>query len=251
MVGASASADAVARARRMPRLRVGLHLALVEETPVLAPAEIPDLVEKAGPSGGRLRKNLASFGLSIAAMPSVRRQLRAEIRAQFEAYRATGLALDHVNAHRHYHLHPTVLSDILAIGAGYGMRAVRAPIEPASTLLLVEPTGWRPIATATALWAAMTRRRVRKAGLATADQVFGLTWSGAMTEDRIDGLIRNLPLGRTEIYTHPATSAGFDGAARDYRFAGELAALLSPRCREAVEESAAAVGGYSDFIGAP
>ena len=33
MVGAPACADAVARARRLPRLRVGLHLALVDADP--------------------------------------------------------------------------------------------------------------------------------------------------------------------------------------------------------------------------
>ncbi len=247
MVGGAAFEDAVRRARRMPRLRVGLHLTLVEDWPLSPPEAIPDLVEK----GGRLRSDVALYGLAIMVRPSVRRQVRAEIRAQFEAYRATGLALDHVNAHRHYHLHPAALGEILAIGAGYGMRALRAPVEPLSILRRVEPTPRPPVASLTAPFAAAMRARIRKAGLVSADRVFGLTWSGRMTEGRLAGLIRNLPPGCTEIYTHPATSAGFDGAAPDYAYAGELAALLSARCREAVRESAAAVGGYADFIGAP
>lgn len=251
MVGGAVCADAVQRARRMPRLRVGLHLTLVDDWPVLPAEAIPDLVEKDGPSAGRLRKDVASYGLAIMVQPSVRRQIRSEIRAQFEAYRATGLALDHVNAHRHYHLHPAVLSEILAIGADYGMRALRAPVEPLSILRCVEPTPRRPVAILTARLAARMRTRVRRAGLAAADRVFGLTWSGGMTEERLAGLIRNLPPGRTEIYTHPATSGDFDGAARDYAYPDELAALQSPRCREAIQETAAAVGGYGDLMGAP
>ena len=38
MVGAPAAADAVARAKRMPGLRVGLHLVAVEGPAVLPPA---------------------------------------------------------------------------------------------------------------------------------------------------------------------------------------------------------------------
>jgi hopanoid biosynthesis associated protein HpnK len=247
MVGGAAFADAIRRARRMPRLRVGLHLTLVDDWPALPAEKIPELVEKAGPCAGRLRGDLAAFGVAIMTRPSVRRQIRAEIRAQFEAYRATGLALDHVNAHRHYHLHPAVLADILAIGPEYGMRALRAPVEPLSILRRVEPTPWRADAILAAPWAAMTHARVRKAGLVTTDRVFGLTWSGAMTENRVAGLIESLPPGRTEIYTHPATAGGFDGAAQGYAYTDELAALVSPRCRDAIAVSGAKVGGYGDL----
>src|SRR5262249_9074297 len=97
MVAASAAADAVARGRRLPWLRVGLHLVLVEGRPVLPPAQVPDLVD----ASGHFRTDLARLGCDIFLRPSVRRQLAAEIEAQFAAYRATGLALDHADAHQH------------------------------------------------------------------------------------------------------------------------------------------------------
>jgi hopanoid biosynthesis associated protein HpnK len=244
MVGSPGTADAVARAKRLPGLRVGLHLTLVEHQPVLPPSEIPDLVGKAN----RLRTDFVAYGIAIISNPSVRRQIRAEIRAQFEAYRKSGLSLDHVNAHRHYHLHPTVLSEILAIGRDYGMRAIRVPIEPIWLLRHVEGTPRHLGSVISAPWAAMMSKRVKGAGLVTADRLFGLSWSGAMTEERITGLIKSLPPGRTEIYTHPATSAGYEGAAHGYRYTEELAALVSQRCREAIEESKAVLGGYGDLI---
>jgi hopanoid biosynthesis associated protein HpnK len=243
VVGATASPDAVARAKRMPRLRVGLHLTIVKDKPVLPAGEIPDLVD----ATGHLRSDLVSLGIAIMLMPGVRRQVRGEIRAQFEAFKATGLALDHVNAHLHYHLHPAILGEILAIGVDYGMCALRVPIEPSHVLRAIEPTPLRPAGMLVGPWAALMRGRTRKAGFISADQVFGLAWSGRMTEERIVGLIDNLPNGSTEIYTHPALSGGYKGAAPGYSYADELAALVSARCREALARSQARVGGYVDL----
>jgi chitin disaccharide deacetylase len=84
----------------------------------------------------------------------------------------------------------------------------------------------------------------------SADRVLGLTWTGHMSEPRLAGLIRTLPPGCTEIYTHPAVSASFEGAAKGYAYAAELAALVSQRCREALRESGAAIGGYVDMLDA-
>ena len=55
MVGAPGSPDAVAMARRLPRLAVGLHLALVDAKPVSPPSSIPDLVD----GQGRFHANMA------------------------------------------------------------------------------------------------------------------------------------------------------------------------------------------------
>jgi hopanoid biosynthesis associated protein HpnK len=243
MVGAPAAADAVARARRMPRLRVGLHLTLVESTPLLPSADIPDLVDESG----RLRRDLAGYGAAIMFRPSVRRQLGAEIRAQFQAYRATGLALDHVNAHQHYHLHPAVMGELLEIGRDFGMNALRAPFEPVSGLAAVERTPRSAASIIAGPWARLMLRRARRAGLVVADRVFGLAWSGAMTEPRLSGLFETLGPGCTEIYTHPATASGFLGSAPNYRYAEEFRALLSPVCRDALVRSGAAPGGYGDL----
>src|SRR5260370_28326383 len=48
MVAAPAAADAVARARLLPGLRVGLHLVLTDGSPVLPPDEVRGLVSADG-----------------------------------------------------------------------------------------------------------------------------------------------------------------------------------------------------------
>jgi len=241
-VGAPAAARAVEIARRLPRLRVGLHLALTDATPVLPPSAVPDLVDERG----RFRTNMARSGAAMFFVPRVKRQMRAEVRAQFEAFRSTGLKLDHVTAHKHFHLHPSILTAILELAKEFGVKAVRAPFEPRAILERIEPAGSR--FSAFALAARLQRARLKRAGVAAPDQVFGLAWSGAMTTARLAGLIAHLPDGVTEIYAHPATAPGFAGAAPGYRYAEELAALTSPDLRRLIAADGVASGGFADAL---
>jgi hopanoid biosynthesis associated protein HpnK len=242
MVAAPFAADAVARAKAMPSLRVGLHLVLVEGRPILPPAAVPDLVDK----GGHFRTDMARAGAAMFFRPVVRRQLAEEIAAQFEAFRATGLALDHVNAHKHFHLHPTIAALMLAIGRDFGARAMRVPLEPRAVLARIEPVPRAPVAALTAPFARALRRRARRAGVATPDQVFGLSWSGRMTAPRLKGLVENLPPGLSEIYLHPATAA-YSGSAPGYAYAEECAALLDPAVIAATKGRDIRLGGFCDF----
>jgi hopanoid biosynthesis associated protein HpnK len=242
MVAAAAAADAIVCARRLPGLRIGLHLVLVEGTPALPPENLPDLVD----DSGRLRTDLARLGLEICARPSVRAQVRAEIEAQFRAYQATGLALDHVNAHKHFHLHPAVANEVIAIGRRYGMLGLRVPREPAAVLTKVESRTKRGPGYV-APWTRLLARRARRAGLRSPDCVFGLAWSGAMTATRLDGLLRHLPTGSTEIYFHPATRGDFENCAQGYRYADELAALIDPSIIALTRHPDVVLGGYSDL----
>lgn len=234
MVGAPAAADAVVRARRLAGLHVGLHLVLVDGCPVSPPPAVAGLVG----ADGRFEPNMARTGLRFFCLPEIRRQLAREIRAQFEAFAATGLALDHVNTHKHMHLHPTVAALILAIGRDYGMKAMRVPAEPVAALRAAfpqeraRPPLYRP-------WVERLRRRLRHAGLAVNDHVFGLAWSGRMVEKRVLRLLPNLPGGVSELYFHPATerSPALAALMPDYHHTEELAALTS----EAVKAQIAAL----------
>ena len=245
MVAAPAAADAAARARRLPSLRVGLHLVLVEGRPVLPAGSVPHLVD----ASGRFRSDMAALGAVIAFSKRARRQLAAEIAAQFEAFRATGLALDHCNAHKHFHLHPVVGRLVAEIGGRFGLRAARVPLEPAGVLRRVEHRTPRAPALLTAPFALLLRRRLGSARFLTPDHVFGLRWSGHMSKERLSGLIRNLPNGLSEIYLHPATGP-YRGSAPGYHYREELDALIDPEVAAAAGASTLRLGGFSDFLGA-
>jgi hopanoid biosynthesis associated protein HpnK len=246
MVGAPAAADAVARARRLPRLRVGLHLVLVNGVPVLPPDQVPELVD----GGGTFPGDLARAGFRFFFSPAARTQLAREIRAQFEAFRATGLALDHVNAHCHMQLHPTIGRMMLEIGRDYGVRAVRIPAEPGAVLRNAGATaGERAFAAGHAPFAALLRRRVEAMGLRANDRLLGLAWTGGMTEARLLRLLDLVPDGVSEIFLHPAAArtAPLVAAMPGYRQTEELNALVSPAVRERVAALGVPLGGYGDL----
>jgi hopanoid biosynthesis associated protein HpnK len=238
MVSAPAAADAVARAKAMPSLGVGLHLVLVEGRPVLPPSKVPALV---GPDGN-FHNDMVRASFAMAFLPSVRRQVEAEIEAQFDAFAATGLTLDHVNAHKHFHLHPTIGRLVVEIGRRYGMESVRAPCEPLEVLRLVEPvTGGGEIER---FCGHRLKDRLWATRLWSPDHVFGLCWSGAMNTRRLAGLIENLPDGVSEIYLHPATCA-YPGSTRGYRYGEEFRALMAP---EAVSNARRTIlGNFQNF----
>jgi len=226
MITGAAAADAVARAKRLPALRVGLHVVLVNGRPALPAERVPDLVDERG----RFSEQLTRTGFNYFFNPGARRQLAAEIRAQYAAFAATGLALDHANAHNHMHVHPTIFGLMLRVGRDYGDPPVRIPQEP----LL---PSWRARRTDLAgrfgndvllapLFALM-RARCRAASVAYNDFVFGLDDTGNMTSDVVLQLLRELPDGCSEMYFHPATQGPR---------ARELATLLDPAFAQALAD---------------
>lgn len=241
MVGAPAAKDAIDVAHASPGLRVGLHLVLADGASVLPPRAIPDLVDAQGRFGARMVRDGARF----FCLPRVRRQLALEIRAQFEAFAATGLALDHVNAHKHFHLHPTVLSLILGIGREFGLRSVRLPRETGPP----SPSWLR-------LWLALLEARLDAAGIGHNDYVMGTRQSGRFDEAALLDALCNLPTsGIGELYLHPALASGaaIAPSMRGYRHAAEFAALVSPHVRAvcgALRAQGWRFGGFADLAAA-
>jgi hopanoid biosynthesis associated protein HpnK len=246
MVAGPAAADAVARARRAPSLKVGLHVVTVDGRSMLPPERLPHLVD----DQGMLRQDLTGLALTLARSAGAREEMRAEIEAQFQAFAKTGLPLDHVNAHKHYHLNPIVGALLIEVGARYGMKGLRTPREDKRLLRRLEPTVRPAAGLVEDVCAAWVSASARRRGLLRPDWVFGLRWSGAMGTERLRGLLGALPPGLVEIYLHPATCDAFEGAASGYAYRAELEALLDEGVAAALRRSAHRAGGYAD-AGAP
>jgi chitin disaccharide deacetylase len=230
MVGAPAMADAVERARHLPALGVGLHLTLVDGNPVLPPRQIPSLVG----GDGRFSDDPVRFGIKLFFSPDLQRQTEAEIRAQFERFHATGLPLDHVNGHQHFHMHPVVTRAIARIAPAFGAPPVRIPFEPLRHCWRAAPDRSMQRLVSWLFYAAQTsrmRRRLAAAGLPLNDYVFGINDSGAMVERRLLQFLDQLPDGVSELYCHPATRRwqGPDNLPAHYRPEHEFAALISKK----------------------
>jgi hopanoid biosynthesis associated protein HpnK len=248
MVGEDAAVDAVQRARQEPLLRVGLHLALVEGHSILPPRSIPDLVN----ARGEFSNNPTRAGLNFMFRPGIREQLEAEIRAQFQAFRKTGLPLDHVNAHNHMHVHPRLLNVILKVGREYGLRAVRLPNEPP---LPSWRASRRSFTARLASWLfllpmiSFMKSRLRQERIRFNDSIFGLVDSGAMTTELVIPFVERLPEGVTEMYFHPSTRrcAEIDRTMPKYRHEEEYKTLTSNELIEAFKAAGVERIAFSDL----
>jgi chitin disaccharide deacetylase len=248
MVGETYLEDAVTQARQNPSLKVGLHITLVEGRPVSLPHRIPDLLDKEGLFSQRLVRS----GFRFFFHPGIRRQLETEIRAQFDAFQKTGLPLDHVSAHNHLHLHPTVLGIILRTGKDYGMKAVRVPNEPPLR-------SWKAAGNARisrmvssmflAPWLMLMRRRLRREHIYCNDFLFGMTDCGKMTTELVLRILEQLPDGTTEFCFHPATrrSPEIDATMPLFDHEGEFEALTSSSLQKAVRNSDLRIISFSDM----
>lgn len=238
MVAGPAAEDALKRARRLPSLNVGLHLVVIEGDSVL---KMPAITDQEGWFG----RNQLKLGIEYFFSPRARSAIRREINAQFRAFSRTGLTLDHANAHKHMHLHPTIGKMLIETGKEYGLKAVRTPAEPAFPLRESPSLGdqalWH--------WTKLLRTQIRHAGMKTNDTCFGLRWSGHMTPKRVQSLIPRLPTGVSEIYFHPATgqNSSMKALMPGYNQVGELAALLAPETRAMLEQYGIQSIGWRDL----
>ena len=251
MVTGDAVEDAVRLARETPTLAVGLHLVLAQGRPAAPRAEIPDLVA----ADGAFRRAPVSTGLRYAwqyLSSTGRAQLWREIEAQLTAFTATGLRLAHLDGHLNMHLHPMVLPILLELAPRYGIRAMRLSREDLGAALRYDRSHFpRKLAEGVVFHAlaAYAAPRLRAAGIAAADRVYGMHQTGHVDEGYLLALVSALPPGLSEVYCHPAEGVAPAMAPyqQGYDHAGELAALTSARVREAVRARGVELVSYAQL----
>jgi hopanoid biosynthesis associated protein HpnK len=233
MVNEPDAAEAVALAKENPRLGVGLHLTLLMGRPALPPGQIPD-------GRGRFSDAPVGVGIKYFFQRGLREQLRAEIHAQFQRFRATGLALDHVNGHLHLHLHPTVFGILMEDAAALGITHLRLTREPYwldAPLAKGNRLYRSSHAVIYACLSGAARGRLRARGIRHTGHVFGLLQNARVDEAYVTKLLPRLPAGDSELYSHPSLD----------EFKHEFEALVSPRVKELVARENLRLIRYQDL----
>ncbi len=247
VVAGEAGEDAIRRAKRLPELGVGLHLAMFGAPASAARSSV------LAPDGADLGETPARTGIAVMLSPRARKSAEREFAAQFDAYRKTGLMLGHLDGHWHCHQHPAVLAMALRLGKPLGLKAVRIPYEPYGFSRQISGSGLRGARLAHAIshWplAQAMRWQVKQAGLAANDRFFGKTDDGAVDEALLLRLAAQLPAGVTELGLHPATVTwhGRHAPPAHWRQGDELAALTSPRVRQAMADNGIELCRWADL----
>ncbi len=194
--------DAVALAQMNPGLDLGLHLALTNVRPALAPERVPSLVGRDGKF-----PSLKVWQRRVALRQLRPEEVRVELLAQVARARRTGLRFTHIDGHHHVHLFGPVPAIIGEIARTHKIPIVRrvkdAPCETKNDRPPGPPVprsageaikrGW--LEGADQLW----ERGLR--GLQRTDAFRGIAFPASLGDWRV--LARSLPTGVTEMMCHP------------------------------------------------
>jgi len=228
--------EAVKLARNHPKLGVGLHLTLLVGHSALPPDQIPGLVN----GRGEFSNSPVGAGMNYFFKHTLRKQLRAEIHAQFEKFHATGLPLDHVNGHLHLHLHPVVFRILMADAEQLGITRMRLTRDCLARSRRMAHGHWLYRVSHAAIYEWLSNRArapLWERGIRHAQITFGLLQNGRVDEEYVLKLLPELPAGDSELYSHPSLD----------EFKHEFDALVSPRVKERVKKLGIELIRYQDL----
>jgi hopanoid biosynthesis associated protein HpnK len=234
MVGGAAAEEAVQLARQNPSLGVGLHLTLVCGRSCLR--EIPGLITK----DGEFADSPVRTGIAYFFRSNLVPQLREELAAQFEKFHQTGLRLDHVNGHLHFHLHPTIFSLLMQNAQEWKITAFRLTRDPFWLNARLAKGRWLYRWSHWMIYLILSRKAepvLRQEHIRHTAAVFGLLQNARVDETYVGKLLRRLPEGDSELYSHPSLD----------EFRNELDALISPNVGRLVKERGIKLIRYQDL----
>jgi hopanoid biosynthesis associated protein HpnK len=236
MVNGGAVAEAVELARQNPLLGVGLHLTLVCGRSCLDHHRLGGMVD----DQSRFSERPILAGMRYFFHQRWHGLLEDEVAVQFARFRATGLMLDHVNGHLHFHLHPIVLRMVMRRRQEWGVRALRLTRDPWGINVRLSSGRYAYRLSHFLVFQALARwvePRLRANQIVHTDRVFGLLQNGRVDARYVGGLIEDLPPGDSELYAHPSLDD----------VGGEFEALSAPRMRSMVAQRRIELVRYQDL----
>lgn len=203
MATGTAFADAAALAIARPALAVGCHIVLTDGVPVLPPSAIPSLVR-----GANFRPTLGAFIRDLMLGRLNESEIEREAVAQIRKLQDAGLRVSHIDSHKHTHLFPAIVRPLARAAAACGVHALRNPFEP----------HWSPgnITRVLQLRALNSLRQpffaqFDEETIATTEGTLGISATGDLDAETLQGLIALMPEGTWELVCHP----GYNDAALD------------------------------------
>jgi len=236
MVNGEAADEAIDLARQNPRLGVGLHISLVCGTAALPQRAIPGLVDAAGV----FSNHSVVSGIRYYFQASLKPQFELEIQAQFERFRKTGLRLDHVNGHLHFHLHPVIFEILMRRAREWGITHFRLTSDGFRLNLRLASGHYLYRASHALIFGLLAPRAgavLQQRGIKHTAAVFGLLQNARVDGEYVTRLIPRLPPGDSELYSHPSLD----------EFKNEFEALIDPRIRSLVQQQDVRLIRYQDL----
>jgi predicted glycoside hydrolase/deacetylase ChbG (UPF0249 family) len=251
MANSQAFEEAAQLAKTMPKLSIGCHVVLIDGQPVLGAEQLPSLT-----SAAHFRDGLVMFAARAIAGRIEGEEIIAEATAQIRKIQLAGIAVSHIDTHKHTHLFPKILRPLLRAAAACGVRALRNPFGPRLPLrsghLLSRPGLWTRYVEVRILngFAATFREAVVREGFTTPDGTLGIVVTGALDETLFYAIARSIPEGTWEFVCHPGhNDADLQAAKTRLRESREteLRVLTLPAAREVLAQQGIELISYRDL----
>jgi predicted glycoside hydrolase/deacetylase ChbG (UPF0249 family) len=196
--------DAVAHAHTNPTLGVGCHIVLTDGVPVLPPARIPTLI---GPDRRTFRPSLVDFLKALLLGNISEVDIVREAAAQIQKLQLAGIAVTHLDTHKHTHLFPAVLRPLLGLAEQYNIHAIRQPFEQPWSLALGHGNRTRRLLVKVlgGLKTSFEQQpQIRNAHVLTTDGTIGISATGNLYGETLHEILCAMPAeGTFELCCHP------------------------------------------------
>jgi predicted glycoside hydrolase/deacetylase ChbG (UPF0249 family) len=261
MATARAFDDAVAQVPDLktarPAISVGCHVVLLDGTPVSPPERVSSLLQPSADTGHtEFRIKLTDFARAALMGKLQAGQIEAEAAAQIERIQNAGVAVSHIDCHKHAHMFPAVLQPLLRAAKSLRVTAIRNPFGKLLPVpvgqVLRNPKFWRRAAELGVLrsFAPDFKRQVEAHGLKTPDGSVGVLDTGTLDLASFISIVENLPDGTWEFVCHPGyNDADLDQVRTRLRQSRETesAVLTSPEARAALDQRGIELISYLDL----
>ncbi|MBV9433048.1 MAG: ChbG/HpnK family deacetylase [Hyphomicrobiales bacterium] len=194
--------DAVRRAKAVD-LPLGIHLSLTIGQSRESKAAVPDLVDE----NGTLHRSAAEILFTNQRRDGTNHlisQIKAEFEAQFAAAADCGVKLTHCDSHQHVHMHPAIYAVVEELAPRFGVRRIRFVRERLYAFELGRDLPNTIGRNNHAKWLLLSwlARRIQ-CRVETAEEFFGVKYSGVTTERALLGVLRGTRADTLEIGIHP------------------------------------------------
>ncbi|HYA62694.1 MAG TPA: ChbG/HpnK family deacetylase [Candidatus Sulfotelmatobacter sp.] len=203
-----AFASALQVACANPALGVGVHLNLSDGPPTAKLEQVQGLVNETG----FLEDGPENLLLRIASRTLPLDEVEREWDAQIQKVRDTGIQPTHLDGHKHVQMLPGLFEIALRLAKRHGIRAIRVSHEESKLRAVLASGGEQKTsvvlkqgvqARGLKLLARDARESADHAGLVTTDYFCGIAQTGMLTREGVEGLLKSLPEGTTELMCHP------------------------------------------------
>jgi predicted glycoside hydrolase/deacetylase ChbG (UPF0249 family) len=203
MANGPAFEDAVRIARAQPTLGIGCHIVLTDGVPLSPPATIPTLI---GPDGQSFRRSLTDFFAAVLFGKVSEADIAREALAQIHRIQQQGIAITHIDTHKHTHILPRVARPLLGVAERAGITAIRNPFEPrwssnVGNSPFLRRVQLRSLGQLEPLFVSLPQ--IRDGRVRTTNGTLGISATGSLNPSTLRAILNIVPSGTWELVCHP------------------------------------------------